>query len=318
MLSRLIISVVCIVLFGVIALYNNKILASLDTFREKLGIRYYKLFGGYMKETNTKLTRYTQLNKKGTIYKVYAFFEDIIINHDLRKDNVTVAGLLIFIVSISLSGGMVLGYVMSSMVLVGPITMAFAYLIITVFRLTALIKYEQREAEIMDAEDLMVSDIAGGVYNAIVRYQDSFHVNIRHHFINFIDDVQNKGYSFKQAMQNLEQGLGGKFSDFAQKAILYEDKADETMDDIFSSIIETNRQRRTLRYANNQKFAELRTQFIFSLTLILGYAIFTTLVDPFIVTFLTKNLFGKLMLIGDIVIVAWVLSYMAAVKAKTL
>ena len=90
------------------------------------------------------------------------------------------------------------------------------------------------------------------------------------------------------------------------------------MEDIFSSIIETNRQRRTLRYINNVKFADLRTQFIVSFILIIGYGVFSALFDPFILRFLTQNYFGKCMLIGDIVIVAFVLSYLASIKAKSL
>ena len=136
--------------------------------------------------------------------------------------------------------------------------------------------------------------------------------------MNFIDDIQNKGYSFKQAMGILNDKLGANFTDFAQKAVLYEEKADETMEDIFSSIIETNRQRRTLRHVNNIKFSELRTQFVVSSLLIAGYAIFSTVFDPFIFQFLTQNAFGKLLLIGDIVIFAFVLSYLASIKAKSL
>ena len=62
----------------------------------------------------------------------------------------------------------------------------------------------------------------------------------------------------------LNDKLGYNFTDFAQKAVLYEDKADETMEDIFSSIIETNRQRRTLRYINISKSSvKVNSPFLF-------------------------------------------------------
>ncbi len=317
-LIKLVSVIICVLAFGFLALYSNKIINVLVTSKDFVDKWYYKLFGKALKNMQVSFSRTADLNKYSFAYKVYHFFDELIINLDMKKDNVTVTGLLVFISSISFVGGLILAYLMDSFVLLIPITAAFFYLIVVVFRFMGLLRYEQREAEIMDAVDLLVSDIRGGIYNAILRYKDSFHPNIRPFFLSFIDDIQNKGYSFKQAIGILNDKLGPNFTDFAQKAVLYEAKADETMEDIFSSIIETNRQRRTLRYINNIKFNELRTQFIVSFLLIIGYGVFSALLDPFILEFLTQNSFGKLLLIGDIVIIAFVLSYLASIKAKSL
>lgn len=317
-LIKLVSVIICVLAFGFLALYSNKIINVLVSSKDFVDKWYYKLFGKALKNMQVSFSRTADLNKYSFAYKVYHFFDELIINLDMKKDNVTVTGLLVFISSISFVGGLILAYLMDSFVLLIPITAAFFYLIVVVFRFMGLLRYEQREAEIMDAVDLLVSDIRGGIYNAILRYKDSFHPNIRPFFLSFIDDIQNKGYSFKQAIGILNDKLGPNFTDFAQKAVLYEAKADETMEDIFSSIIETNRQRRTLRYINNIKFNELRTQFIVSFLLIIGYGIFSALLDPFILEFLTQNSFGKLLLIGDIVIIAFVLSYLASIKAKSL
>ena len=317
-LVKLVSVIICVLAFGFLALYSNKIINVLVSSKDFVDKWYYKLFGKALKNMQVSFSRTADLNKYSFAYKVYHFFDELIINLDMKKDNVTVTGLLVFISSISFVGGLVLAYLMDSFILLIPITAAFFYLIVVVFRFMGLLRYEQREAEIMDAVDLLVSDIRGGIYNAILRYKDSFHPNIRPFFLSFIDDIQNKGYSFKQAIGILNDKLGPNFTDFAQKAVLYEAKADETMEDIFSSIIETNRQRRTLRYINNIKFNELRTQFIVSFLLIIGYGVFSALLDPFILEFLTQNSFGKLLLIGDIVIIAFVLSYLASIKAKSL
>ena len=310
--------IICVLLFGFVALYSNKVIDGLVNSKDFVDKWYYKLFGRTLKNMQVSFSRTADLNKYSFAYKVYHFFDDLIINLDMKKDNVTVTGLLVFISSISFVGGLILSSIMNSFNLLIPITAAFFYLMVVLFRFMGLMRYEQREAEIMDAVDLLVSDIRGGIYNAILRYKDSFHPNIRPFFASFIDDIQNKGYSFKQAMGILNDKLGYNFTDFAQKAVLYEDKADETMEDIFSSIIETNRQRRTLRYINNIKFNELRTQFIVSFLLIIGYGVFSAVLDPFILQFLTQNAFGKCLLIADIVVVAFVLSYLASIKAKSL
>lgn len=317
-LFRLVAAVVVITAFGFLALYSNKIIDFLVTSKDFVDKWYYKLFGKALKQLHVGFSRSADLNKYSFTYKIYHFFDELILNLDMKKDNVTVTGLLVFITAISLAGGLVLATMMNSLPLLIPITAAFFYLIVVVFRFLGLMRYEQRESEIMDAVDLLVSDIRGGIYNAILRYKDSFHPNIRPFFVSFIDDIQNKGYSFRQAMGILNDKLGPNFTDFAQKAVLYEDKADETMEDIFSSIIETNRQRRTLRYINNIKFNELRTQFIVSFLLIIGYGVFSALLDPFILEFLTQHTVGKCLLIGDIVVIAFVLSYLASIKAKSL
>lgn len=317
-LSYLITSLVIIGIFAYFALYSNKILLKASDSQLIIAKIYYKIFGNVLRETNIRLSRTANLNKKSTIFKIYNFFDDIIVNLDMKKDNVTVSGLILFMFAVSLATGLVIGFFMDSVMVVITGTFAVFYLVLTMFRMSALLKYEKREAEIMDAVDLLVSDVNGGIYNAIVRYKDSFHPNIRPHFLNFIDDIQNKGYNFRQAMMNLETKLGSNFTDFAQKAILYESKADETLDDIFSSIVEMNRQRRTLRYINNLEFAALRTQFVVSLILIVLYALFSTMMDPFIRHFLANTTTGKLMIIIDIVIIAWVLSYLASIKSKSL
>lgn len=311
--------VICVVMFfGYCALYSRKVLERLFRAREKTGAVYYKVLGRRVRRASVQMERAASLNKKGRLYKMYMFFEDMILNLDMSKDNVTVTGLLIFLVSISFSIGLIVTFVMDSFMLLVPVTLAVLYLLVTVFRLAALTKYEKREAAIMDAVDLLVSDVKGGVYNAVSRYMESFSPLVKPFFFEFVDDIREKGYSFEQAMRGLNAKLGMNFTDFAQKAILYERKADENLDDIFSSIIEMNRQRRTLRYINAQEFAKLRSEFIVCFLMIVGYALFSALLDPNILYFLTHLFIGKVLVVVDIVIVAWVLSYMAAVKAKSL
>lgn len=310
--------VVCVGLFGLLALYSNKIINNIVTSRDFVNKWYYKLFGQALRNTQERFSRTAQLNKGTFIYSVYHFFDDIIINLDMKKDNVTVTGLLVFVSSLSIILSVVLISLMKSIGLILPLFAAIFYLIVVVLRFIGLTQYEKKESEIMDAVDLLVSDIRGGIFNAIIKYKDSFSPNLRPYFSDFVDDIQNKGYSFKQAMAILNEKLGYNFNDFAQKAIIYEEKADNTMEDIFSTIVETNRQRRTLRDINNKKFTELRTQFIVSFILIIGYAFFSTLFDPFIFQFITTNAFGKIMLIADIVVVAFVLSYLVSIKSKSL
>lgn len=304
--------------FGYFVMYNNKILTKMEQTKKGSNSKFQKVIGKRLRSLNDRNEKVASVNKSSLNYKINTFFKDIIINLDMEKDSVTPVGLIVFICSISVVITMVLGTLLGSIMMIVPLFCALFYLITVLFKFSSLMRYEKREAEIMDAVDLLVSDVKGGVFNAILRYKDVFNPNIRPYFGEFIDDIQNKGYGFKQAMLKLNDKLGINFTEFAQKAILYEEKADSDMDDIFSVIIEMNRCKRTLRYINNQEFIKLRTQLVVSLIMIAGYCVFATATDPFLANFFLNRNEGKLLLVLDIVGVAGVLAYIAGIKAKSL
>lgn len=315
---RLLLVVGVVVLFGYIIMYNKKVLSLLGSSKKKTSGVYYRLLGRRLHAANLKMERVSSVNKQSKVYKANSFFKEIIDNLDMAKDNVTPVGLITFISCISLALAIVLVTLLDSFILLLPAFGAVFYLVVIIFRFISLLRYEKREAEIMDAVDLLVSDIKGGVQNAISRYRNSFHPNIKPYFETFLDDIQNKGYGFKTAIISLNDKLGANFNEFAEKAIMYEEKADKDMEDIFSSIIEINRYRRSLRHINNQEFNKLRTEFLVSMLLIAGYGLFSMSIDPFIANFFTHSTFGKLLLLVDIVTIAAVLGYLASIKAKSL
>lgn len=307
-----------IVLFGCMAMYNHKILAWLSGFLEKTGVWFFQAFGKKISRLNVRTDRHVELNKGSLVYKVNEFLKDIIVNLELSKENVTPVGLLLFWVSTAFAGSSAYVFWSGEGWLAIPSFLALLYFIIVLFRFISLMNYEKKELEIMDTEDLLVMDIGGGVYNAIVRYQDSFHPNIRPYFLEFIDNIRAKGYGFDRAMVILNERLGSNFTDFAQKAIIYDNKADDKMADIFSAIVERNRFKRTLRDRNNKKFNELRFQFLVS-TIIIGlYGLFSIFTDPFMYHFFTNTLWGKVVIIADLVLVTAVLAYISSIKAKFL
>jgi hypothetical protein len=305
-----------VVIFGAIVMYNQKILTFLNSSKSKSGSVFYRLFGRHMLRVNTKFSRASSLKKNSLINKIDLYFKEIISNLGLAKDNVTVVGLLTFIASVSFSLSFVYAIWSGSFFLFFPAFAAMVYFLIVLFRFSALLRYEKREAEIMDTQDLITMDIRNGVYNAIQRYHNSFHPNIKPYFVDFLDDINNKGYSFKDAMIILNEKLGPNFTDFAHKAISYEDKADENMDDIFSTVVEINGFKRQLRYDNNHKFNSLRVEFIVAIVIITLYGLFSFSTDAFLSNFFSNSIGGKVVLIADVVIVTGVLAYISSIKAK--
>lgn len=304
--------------FGAFVMYNNKVLTFLGASRIKTEGIFYKVAGKHIKKWHLNVERSSSIRKGSLTYKINNYLKEIIVNLDMSKDNVTPTGLLVFILSISFGFSMFYVTWSGEWALALPSFGAILYFVVVLFRFMSLVRFEKKEAEIMDTEDLIAMDIRGGVYNAILRYRNAFHPNMKPYFEEFIDDMQNKGYGFKRSMNLLNDKLGSTFTDFAQKAIIYEEKADDDMADIFSSVIEVNRYKRTLRYENNQKFDKLRLEFIISVGVIALYGVFSVWNDPFLANFFQEKFLGKLILIIDIVAVTAVLAYVSSIKSKFL
>jgi Flp pilus assembly protein TadB len=317
-LLKFILIIAIVLAFGSLVMYNGKILNALGKSRKRSEGIFYKLLGKHMRRWNTRVERSSNLKKGSLKYKINNYLKDIIVNLGMARDNVTPVGLVTFMASIAFSCAFFYVFWSGETALFIPAFCAIFYFVIVLFRFASLTRYEKKEGEIMDTEDLIAMDVKGGVYNAILRYRRSFHPNIKPYFEEFIDNIQNKGYGFREAMLLLNDRLGGNFTDFTQKAIMYEEKADKDMDDIFSAVIEVNRNKRTLRYENNQKFNKLRLEFLISIGVISLYGLFSVWTDPFLANFFKNSLLGKFLLIADVVTVTAVLAYISSIKSKFL
>ena len=316
--ADLFISLFVITLAVIIVTQNIRILSLGGKLLGKLANFINKIMGRRVRDFNTKILRSAYLNKETLQYRIVKYFEDLIMNLDLHKDGVSVAGLIIFMLLIAF----VITVAVNSFFTLGalfPLAYCAVFAVVfIIFKLVSLTHVEKREEMIMDAVDFLVSDIKGGVFNAMMRYEYNFNPAIRPYFSECIDDVKNKGASFEEAMLKLNAQLGITFTDFAYKAIIYEAKADDGLEDLFSSIIETNRNRRNLRYINNQEFNALKLEFLVSLGIIVAYAAFFMLTDAWAMNFISNTVPGRLMVIADVVIVAAVLAFITNIKAKSL
>lgn len=317
MLNYYIIAVIVLV-FGFFVMYNRKFLELMGFTLGKTEGFFYKHMGKHVKRFQTNLERTSSIKKDSITHKINLYYKDIVVNLDMSKDNVTVSGLMTFITSLTLALTIV-ATVFSGDFYIFPLYFgAIFYAITIVFRFFSLMRFEKKESNIMDTEDLIAMDVKGGVYNAILRYHKSFHPTMQPYFDEFIDNIQNKGYSFRESMIILNDKLGYTFTEFAQKAIQYEERGDDDMADIFSAIVEINRYKRTIRYENNIKFNKLRMDFVISFGIIVAYGVFSVFSDAFLADFFLNTMFGKILIIADLLIVTAVLAFIASIKAKLL
>jgi len=147
---------IVVVSFGYTVMYNKMIIKKLLTYQEKSESIFFRLVGSRLRNLNRKVTRTATLHKNSFSHKVYNFFDAMIINLDMVRDEVSVVGLLTFISSVSLVLALFLVNFIGAWNLFVFAFAAFMFLVIVLLRLMSISRYERRESEIMDALDLMV------------------------------------------------------------------------------------------------------------------------------------------------------------------
>lgn len=179
---------------------------------------------------------------------------------------------------------------MSVLVSISLIVTAFTYFIMQ-SRLAESSKIES----IMDAEDLICPLARDGVMVAVKKVLESreyLSPGIRHYFIQFVDNCENHGYSFKRAMDVLNRQLGPKFDNFAEKAIVFEYNERKGMADIFLDIVDENAAIREINARKNRMFREMNREFIIK-TALVGLFILYSLTGSDMRSFLTSTDIGR-------------------------
>ena len=284
-----------------------------------IGLKFSKKVGTYSVSKEYVLQRYTYQHQKSPLTKLYNFVNEQLIALGYKRLGITVMGYLIFWLLISA----VIGVIAILMLDLGlgfypflTIIIFFCTLIMT--RVMVSERMEQRESDVMNAIDLIVPEVGNGVKNAIVAYLDNFAPAIRDDFKAFVNNIQERGFSFEDAMFILQDNLGIVFKDFAQKAIYFENIGEKDMLEIFSDITETNRLRRQLRSENASAFITLKSTFLISVVMVVGYFIFLMLTDQFSREFFLMKTAGKFLLLVIILIIFGVLSYITSIKSRAI
>lgn len=278
-----------------------------------------KKVGRYSRDGEESLRRYVFLNRTSLVSKVYWFLNDLVITLGLKLAGVTPFGFLVFWAFIAVVVAVVLTTVLN-LGFLGVVPLFFISLVLelVLIRVSVSEKIEKREACVMDAVDLIIPELRGGVKNAILSHKENFSPMIVNDFNEFDVNVNKRKMSFNDAMLVLADSLGILFRDFAQKAISYESSGDSDMLDIFVEIIETNRLRRELRDKNNTTYADIRKDFIVSSLLMIVYGVYTMITDEFTRNALTNTSWGKCLVIFMVVDTVAVLAYISLIKSKSL
>lgn len=278
-----------------------------------------KKVGVFSASREHAIQRYVYLHRSSLISKLYYWVNEQLIASGLKRAGVTPVGYILFWLFVSALISSVVTFLFDiPIILVLVIFMILFCVFLVLTRVIVSERMERREAEIMDALDLIIPELRNGVKRAISMYVDNFAPSIQGEFKIFLSNIQDRGYSFPDAMYILSDSLGLIFKDFAQKAINYEAQGDEEMLIIFDDITETNRQRRELRYINDVVFGTLKTSFIVSCAIAIAYFVFLMCTDAFSRYFFLTTNAGIVMLILIGLTMFGVMAYITTIKSRAL
>lgn len=291
----------------------------LQTVLAKINRALAEKIGVFSTSKEYVIQRYVYQHSDSLIAKLYTWINNQIVALGLKRLGVTVVGYLIFWAFIALLMSLLITLLANFGVVFFPVLYFMILVVVLVMtRVVVSERMEKREADIMNAVDLIVPEVHNGIKNAIVTYKDNFAPSVREDFQAFIVNIQDRGYTFEDAMFILSDNLGLVFKDFAQKAIYFEAVGEREMVEIFADIVETNRLRRQLRDENNNAFVSLKASFIVSVGLTFAYFMFLMFTDAFSREFFLINPVGKFLLMIMVGVVFGVLSYITTIKSKTI
>jgi len=186
--------------------------------------------------------------------------------------------------------------IMRSISLSITLTISIFTALITYFVMKSKMIQSEKLESIMDAEDLICPLARNGVLNAIKKVMESdeyINPNIRPYFEQFIDNCENNGYSFRQAMTILNRQLGPKFDNFAKKAIIFEYNERKGMADVFLDIVDENAVLREINSKKERIFNKMNRDFLIKTIIIILFFLYALSVEGF-KTFMLESNIGRI------------------------
>lgn len=309
-LAKLLILVVALVL---VYFFSYQILTTFSSVVKKFSERV----GTYSVSREHYLQRFVYQHRSNLISVLYTWLNEQCIALGIKRQGVTPFGYFIFWAFVALVGGTVSSIVLEMGALFTPVfCLTFLVVELIMTRVVVSSRMQKREIDIMDAIDLIIPEIHRGVKNSIIIYQDNFKPSVIDDFKAFVSNVNDRGFSFEDAMYMLADSLGLVFTDFAQKAVYYEALGEPDMIEIFTDIVETNRFRRQLRDENEEKFTGLTVQFVASAAIVSIYFVFLMITDDFSRHFFLEKTTGKILLLVILLVIFGVLSFITTIKSS--
>lgn len=273
-------------------------LAAFILFNAVFGVRFFQGLGGYLLSQidtiaehlgryNTKryvdrMKRERLVRSKENIYAKYnRLVEGLILDFNMPFTLESFTSMLCICFAIV---ALIVILFLKSITLSVLITISIFIGLITFFVMQSRAIQAERLENIMDAEDVICPLARDGVLVAIKRVMENdeyISPNLRPYFQQFIDNCENNGYSFKQAITLLNRQLGPKFDNFTKKAIVFEYNERKGMADIFLDIVDENAVLREINMKKERIFRKMNRDFMLKTAIIILFFLFALTVKDF-------------------------------------
>jgi len=230
--------------------------------------------------------------KEGLIAKYNNIVENLIFDFNLP---LTLEGFNSFICIVFAIMVLIVVLFLKNITLSAFVSISILVGIITFFTMQSRQIKSAKIEHIMDAEDILCPLAREGVLVAIKKVLESdeyLHNSIRPYFVQFVENYENHGYSFRRAMEVLNKQLGPKFDNFAKKAIIFEYNERKGMADVFLDIVDENAALREINARKNRIFKKMNMDFLIKTSLIVIFIMYSMTIKE-IRDFLINNDLGR-------------------------
>lgn len=246
-----------------------------DTLAEHLG-RYNT------KRYVERIKRERIVKRKENIFTKYnRLVEGLILDFKLPLTLESFTSLLCIVFALTV---LVVVFFMQNVTLAVVVAVALFIGLLTFFVMQSKSIKAERLEQIMDAEDIICPLARDGVLFAIKKVmstEEYIRPGLRPYFQQFIDNCENNGYSFKQAILLLNRQLGPKFDNFTKKAIIFEYNERKGMADIFLDIVDENAVLREINARKDRIFRKMNRDFLLKTLIILLFFFYALSVHDF-------------------------------------
>lgn len=260
-----------------------------------------------------------KITEKMVSHKLYRFLSELIIDLNMKETGIAPYELLYITLSLTAVGTIVLTKILFNSYLVAiaffPIVTVGVF---CVMYTRANVAHDTRIENVIEAENIICNNIKSGVLVAVRESLDVIPVGVRQDFKDFVDNVEQKNYHIKTALQELNIHLGSIADDFIKKCIVFEMEEEHGIAGMFADIVEMNGIKSECRILAKRKFEEVKTEFNIGATMIFVFLGGVLAIYPNVRTFYFTNFFGHIILALDILLLISEYVYLTYLRAKEL
>lgn len=260
-----------------------------------------------------------RISEKKNKVKLYRLLSDLIIDLGWKDTGLQPYELLTFIVV-----GCTVGTLAVCRLLFGGFFMALLFspivivAVICVMYTKANIAHDARIEAVIEAENVICNNIKNGT---VVAVRESINVLPRQtqaDFRDFLDNVQQKNYHIKTALQQLNLRLGSISDDFIKKCIVFELEEEHGIAGMFQDVVEVNNIRMEMRILMKKKFEEVMFQFKIGAGMIFGFLAGVIAIFPEVRGMYFETTIGPLFLAADVMVLIGEFVFMTYLRAQEL